>query len=158
MSALVMIPTYNERENISELIPKVLSSYPGIHALVVDDDSEDGTGKIAEEMTSRFSNLHVLRRKGKRGRGFAGIEGFQWAIQKGFDPILEMDADLSHDPKEISQFLEKIKNSEVVIGSRFIADGQQTGRSFLRVFLSTAVNRFLRFIFGFKVRDRKSVV
>ena len=148
-----MIPTYNERENISELIPKVLSSYPGIHVLVVDDDSEDGTGKIAEEMVSRFPNLHVFHRKGKRGRGFAGIEGFQWAIQKGFVPVLEMDADFSHDPQVMPVFLEEIQKHDVVIGSRFIPGGGQKGRGAPRVLLSGFTNGFLRFLFGFKAYD-----
>ena len=116
---LVIIPTYNERENLPRIVPLVLEQDPRIHILVVDDDSPDGTGKLADEMAAAEPRVSVLHRQDKLGLGPAYLAGFRWGLERDFALLCEMDADLSHPPKQLPEFIEKAKDADVVIGSRY---------------------------------------
>ena len=116
--ALIITPTFNELDNITKLIPQLLSKHESIEVLVVDDNSPDGTGNYVEELSKTNSRVHVLHRPQKMGLGTAYIAGFKYALQHDYDYIFEMDADFSHDPKEIPNFLNAIKTHDLVLGSR----------------------------------------
>ncbi len=117
---LVIIPTYNERENVSRVVPRVLDQDSRIDVLVVDDASPDGTGEIAEEMAATEPRIHVLHRAGKRGLGGAYIEGFRWGLDREYTLFFEMDADLSHPPGHLNDFIDCATDYDVVIGSRYV--------------------------------------
>lgn len=119
-SLLVTMPTYNERENLPRIIPDVLRQDPRVEVLVVDDGSPDGTGDLAEEMAARDTRVHVLRRERKEGLGPAYLAGFRWGLERGYDLICEMDADLSHPPDQLPTFLEALREADVVVGSRYV--------------------------------------
>src|SRR5947207_11886869 len=123
--ALVVIPTYNEAGNVPSLIPQVLGQDPRLEILVVDDNSPDGTGRIAAALAAQEPRVHVLHREGKLGLGTAYITGFKWALERGYDYVFEMDADFSHDPKHLKEFLTAIQDADVVLGSRYL-DGKET--------------------------------
>ena len=148
MKTLIIIPTYNERDNIEELVYKILESSPEVHILVVDDNSLDGTGGMIGRIESKIENLHLMTRKTQRGRGSAIIAGFRFAIENKFDYVIEMDADFSHNPKYIPLFLEKMKNADIVIGSRLIKTGAIVGRSMIRDIISSIANFIARLILG----------
>ena len=112
--ALIIIPTYNESENVPRLVDEILKNQKEVHILFVDDSSPDGTADIIKEIQSHNSQIHLLSRPGKSGLGSAYLAGFKYALGKGFDYIFEMDADYSHDPKEIGNFLKTIKNYDLV--------------------------------------------
>jgi dolichol-phosphate mannosyltransferase len=118
--ALVIIPTYNERENITNIVPLVLAQDARIEVLVVDDNSPDGTGDLADALAGADPRVHVLHRAGKAGLGTAYVAGFRWAIERGYDYAFEMDADLSHDPRHLPTFLAEIADADLVIGSRYL--------------------------------------
>lgn len=118
--ALVIIPTYNERENIPRIVPAVLAQDPSLEVLVVDDGSPDGTGAIADGMAAADPRIHVLHRAGKLGLGTAYIAGFKWALERDYAFILEMDADFSHPVEKIPDFLQAMENADLVIGSRYV--------------------------------------
>ncbi|HVD62262.1 MAG TPA: polyprenol monophosphomannose synthase [Gemmatimonadaceae bacterium] len=118
--ALVIIPTYNERENVPRIVPAVLSQDPSLEVLIVDDGSPDGTGQVADEMAAADPRIHVLHRTGKLGLGTAYIMGFKWALARDYAFIFEMDADFSHPIERIPDFLRAIENADVVIGSRYV--------------------------------------
>ena len=118
--ALVIIPTYNERENITNIVPLVLAQDARIEVLVVDDNSPDGTGDLADALAGADPRVHVLHRAGKAGLGTAYVAGFRWAIERGYDYMFEMDADLSHDPRHLPTFLAEIADADLVIGSRYL--------------------------------------
>lgn len=116
---LVIIPTYNERENLPRIVPLVLGQDPRIHILVVDDDSPDGTGKVADDIAAAEPRVSVLHRQGKLGLGPAYLAAFKWGLERDFALLCEMDADLSHPPKQLPEFIKKAKDADVVIGSRY---------------------------------------
>ncbi|MFN3269476.1 MAG: glycosyltransferase, partial [Candidatus Kapaibacteriota bacterium] len=120
MKAIIVIPTYNESENIEKLIKKIFSIAPEINILIVDDNSPDGTANIVEQLMKSDSRLHLIKRTGKLGLGTAYIEGFKYALSKDFEVIFEMDADFSHNPEDIPRFLEAIEDADLVIGSRYL--------------------------------------
>lgn len=120
LRSLVIVPTYNERENLPRLVPAVLAQHPSLEVLIVDDASPDGTGKIADELSAREPRVHVLHRAGKLGLGTAYLAGFRWGLDQGFDLLFEMDADFSHDPSHLPQFLEAAQQFDVVLGSRYL--------------------------------------
>ena len=122
---LVLIPTYNERENLPRIAPLVLAQHPGIEILVIDDGSPDGTGDIADELAAAEPRIHVLHRAEKLGLGPAYLAGFKWGLTRGYPLLCEMDADLSHSPEMLPAFLERIRDADVVIGSRYL-DGRVT--------------------------------
>src|SRR4030067_51714 len=117
--SLIIIPTYNELENIRKMIPDILGRYDDVDILIVDDNSPDGTGVFIEQLTRESDRIKLIKRQGKMGLGTAYIQGFKYALQNQYDYIFEMDADFSHDPKEIGNFLNTIKNYDLVLGSRY---------------------------------------
>jgi dolichol-phosphate mannosyltransferase len=152
MKTVVMLPTYNERENIRGIIEAVLKVDASLEVLVVDDSSPDGTADLAEEIGKSSGRVHVLRRK-ERGRGTAGFAGFRWAVENGYDFLVEMDADFSHDPAVIKDFMRIIKDCDVVVGSRYVPGGGTPGWSMARRIISWVANAYVRTILGLKLRD-----
>lgn len=151
---LVVIPTFNERENLPRVVPKVLDQDPRLEVLVVDDDSPDGTGAVADGLAEESSRVNVLHRVGKRGLGPAYIDGFQWGLGRGYVLFFEMDADLSHPPDHLPEFLERIADYDVVIGSRYV-DGRVTVINWpiRRLLLSYFGTLYARTITGLPVSD-----
>jgi dolichol-phosphate mannosyltransferase len=156
-NALIVIPTYNEKDNIEKLIGEIFRYAPGIEALIVDDDSPDGTGDIADKIASLDKRVSVIHRMRDKGRGAAGVEGFKAAVKReDISYVMEMDADFSHDPRYIPDFLKEIIHNDIVIGSRFVKEGGDTERDLLRRLLSKAVNFLIRSYLGLGVRDCSS--
>jgi dolichol-phosphate mannosyltransferase len=150
---LIVIPTYNERENIASLIEDVLRCVPSTDLLIIDDNSPDGTGQLVDTLAARDPRIRVLHRAGKLGLGTAYVRGFQFAIEQGYDFVFEMDADYSHDPHYLPRFLEAIEGADLVIGSRYIPGGGTPNWSALRKFISGGGNTFARAVLGIPVRD-----
>ena len=138
--ALVIVPTYNERFNIARLIPAILAQDPSLEILVVDDGSPDGTGAIVDSIAANNPRVHIIHREGKLGLGTAYIEGFRWALERKYDLVFEMDADFSHDPRYLPDFLKAIEHADLVIGSRYIPGGDTPDWSPLRRFISGGGN------------------
>jgi dolichol-phosphate mannosyltransferase len=153
MKTLIIIPTYNELENLPKLIPVVLSKDSSINVLIVDDNSPDGTAAFVEKEMKINERIHLIKRSSKQGLGTAYIAGFKYALQNGFDIIFEMDADFSHDPNEIPKFLEEIKNSDLVLGSRYITGVNVINWPMRRLLLSWFANFYTRVITGMSVHD-----
>ncbi len=156
--AVVVIPTYNERENILPLLSKILNLTieEEISILVVDDDSPDGTGAAVSALAQKEKNIHLLTRKGKRGRGTAGIDGFIEALKFKPDYIIEMDADFSHQPEQIPYLLNEADECDVVIGSRFVKGGRDINRNIGRKLITFLVRNFIRFYLKIPVKDVSS--
>jgi dolichol-phosphate mannosyltransferase len=152
--ALVIVPTYNERFNIARLIPAILAQDPSLDVLVVDDGSPDGTGAIVDGIAANNARVHVIHRAGKLGLGTAYIAGFRWALERKYDLVFEMDADFSHNPERLPEFLAAIKQSDVVLGSRY-QDGHVNVVNWpmSRLFLSYAANIYARFVTGLPIFD-----
>lgn len=154
---LIIIPTYNERENLRELLRGVFEVLPNAHVLVVDDASPDGTGAVAEELASNDSRVNVMHRASKQGLGTAYLAGFAWAIERGYDYIFQMDADLSHDPCFLPFLMQALdEGADLVIGSRNIPEGGVEGWGPLRHFVSKGGSLYSRIILGLDVRDLTS--
>jgi dolichol-phosphate mannosyltransferase len=153
-SALVIVPTYNERENIPRLIPEILARDPRLEVLVVDDNSPDGTGALVEEMAREEPRVHLLHRAGKLGLGTAYLDGFRWGLNRGYDCLFEMDADFSHDPAHLPKFLEAIESYDVVLGSRYL-HGRVTVVNWPigRLLLSYFANVYARWVTGLPIAD-----
>jgi len=151
--ALVIIPTYNEKENIRGIVPAVLEQAANVAVLVVDDGSPDGTGAIVKEMAAANPRVHLLERSGKQGLGTAYIAGFKWGLAQGFDYLMEMDADFSHDPKEIPNFLKAIETNDLVLGSRYKDGVRVVNWPLRRLFLSKGASYYVRVITGLPVAD-----
>jgi dolichol-phosphate mannosyltransferase len=150
---LVIIPTYNERENLELIVERVRSSTPQVEILVADDNSPDGTGDIADELAGRESQVHVLHRAGKEGLGAAYLAGFAWALERGYDVVVEMDADGSHQPEQLPRLLEALGRADVVLGSRWVPGGRVENWPPHRMFLSRGGNTYTRLALGIPVRD-----
>jgi len=150
---LIIIPTYNELVNIQHLVPELLDTYPTVHILVVDDNSPDGTADYVDSLSRQSDRVKVLRREKKMGLGTAYIAGFKYAISNKYDYIFEMDADFSHDPKEIANFLCAIKDSDLVLGSRYLTGVNVVNWPMRRLLLSYFANIYTRFITGLPVKD-----
>jgi dolichol-phosphate mannosyltransferase len=153
MKALIVIPTYNERENITAIVEQIFSAAPQADILIVDDHSPDGTGEVADALHERFPKVFVLHRAGKLGLGTAYVAGFHYALQHGYEVAFEMDADFSHDPRYLPDFFEKIQEADLVIGSRYVPGGDTPNWSLLRRFISGGGNIFARVMLGLPVRD-----
>ena len=154
---LVVLPTYNEKDNIREIVERIIVLGDDIGTVIVDDNSPDGTGQTAEELSLTYpGRVWIVKRKGRRGRGLAGIEGFKYALAKGADYVLEMDADLSHRPEDMPVLLEKIKTCDVVLGSRYVEGGGETGRTISRKTVSFLARLYLRIFLGVPVKDPAS--
>ncbi|MCX7918172.1 MAG: polyprenol monophosphomannose synthase [bacterium] len=154
MKTTVFIPTYNEKDNLRPLVEQILQLKLDIQILIVDDQSPDGTDKIADELAAEYpGRVKVLHRGPPRGRGYAGIAGFQYAANLDTDVIIEMDGDLSHQPIFIPDFLDAIQDADVVIGSRYIQGGDVVGWSWHRKLNSWVANHVSRWILGLKFAD-----
>ncbi|HEX6790475.1 MAG TPA: polyprenol monophosphomannose synthase [Candidatus Krumholzibacteria bacterium] len=154
MEGIVIIPTYNERENIERIAQQVLALPQDLHVLVVDDNSPDGTGTLVEEWSAREPRVHVLHRPGKLGLGGAYIAGFKWALANTDARFLfEMDADFSHDPRAIPRFFDAIKEADLVIGSRYVNGITVVNWPLSRLFLSIFANKYTRVITGMPLHD-----
>ncbi|MBI5525522.1 MAG: polyprenol monophosphomannose synthase [Deltaproteobacteria bacterium] len=149
---LIIIPTYNERENLPLLVREVLATVPA-DVLVVDDNSPDGTGEVADRLASSEPRVHVLHRRKKEGLGKAYAAGFTWGLERGCDLLFEMDCDFSHQPKYLPDFLEKIKDADVVLGSRNVPGGGVENWSFLRKLVSKGGSIYARTILGLEIKD-----
>jgi dolichol-phosphate mannosyltransferase len=153
MKALIIIPTYNERENITAIVEEVFRYAPQADILIIDDHSPDGTGEIADSLRERFPNIFTLHRPGKMGLGTAYVLGFKYALEHGYDLAFEMDADFSHDPRYLPDFFARIQEADLVIGSRYIPGGDTPNWSLLRRFISGGGNIFARIMLGLPVKD-----
>ncbi|HSW48906.1 MAG TPA: polyprenol monophosphomannose synthase [Bryobacteraceae bacterium] len=154
MRAIVVVPTYNERESLPLFLEKLHQSAPGVDALIVDDNSPDGTGQLADELSGRSGNrIFVLHREKKEGLGRAYVAGFGRALEMGYDVILQMDADLSHDPGYIPAFLERIQDCGLVLGSRYVHGICVVNWDFKRLLLSKAATRYVQLVTGMKFTD-----
>lgn len=151
---LVIVPTYNESENVTRIVPLILAQDPRLEVLVVDDNSPDGTGKLADELAAESARVHVLHRAGKEGLGRAYLAGFRWALERDYEFIFEMDADFSHDPAHLPEFLAAIQSADLVLGSRY-RDGKVTVVNWpiSRLMLSYAANIYARAVTGMHLGD-----
>lgn len=157
MKTFIMIPTYNERENIKNLIDKILKlRIKNLHIVVVDDNSPDGTWRIMQEISKKNKNVHLLLRKKDKGRGSAGRDGFVYCLNHGADIIVEMDADMSHDPKYIPLMIKELKSADLVLGSRRAEGAKEIGRGFVRRLVTYFANLYIRLMLGIKVKDCNS--
>ncbi len=150
---LIVIPTYNERDNIKRLIEEILGIDPGYYILVVDDKSPDGTWEMVRDLEKQNPQVKLLLREGPRGRGLAGIDGFRYALDLGADYIIEMDADFSHHPRYIPDLLKGLENADFVLGSRFVPGGKDIERGIHRKLISKLANGYARWLMGVKIRD-----
>ncbi len=150
---LIIIPTFNERENIVLIIPEIKKVLPQAHILVVDDSSPDGTAQSVRDMASSINDIYLLERPQKDGLGRAYISGFMWALQRSYQFIFEMDADFSHDPKYLPDFLDAIKENDLVIGSRYISGVNVINWPMSRLLLSYCGNKFASILTGISVKD-----
>lgn len=153
MKSIVIIPTYNERDNIVRLAAEVLKQDPSLQILFVDDNSPDGTGKLADELAGQNQRIHVMHRPGKMGLGSAYCAGFKRALELGADYLIEMDADFSHDPSVLPLFLEKIRDYDLVIGSRYLNGVSVVNWPIRRLILSYFASVYTRCITGLKIMD-----
>jgi dolichol-phosphate mannosyltransferase len=155
LNKLVIIPTYNEKENIEKIIRKVISLPGGYHLLIVDDGSPDGTADIIKGLQNEFpEQLHLLERKGKLGLGTAYIAGFKWALQRSYDYIFEMDADFSHDPEDLNRLYERCQQgADVVVGSRYTNGGKVVNWPWDRIFISKGGALYTKLILWMPVND-----
>lgn len=150
---MVVVPTYNEKDNIERLVRAILDLKRGLHLLIVDDNSPDGTGEIADRLAGSLSEVHVIHRKGKLGLGSAYREGFRYALKEGAPLIFEMDADFSHDPSYLPLFLEKINDYDVVVGSRYLNGVSVVNWPIRRLMLSYGANIYTRIVTGLRLTD-----
>lgn len=150
---LVIIPTYQESENIVSIIERVYSANPNVSVLVVDDSSPDGTGEIVKKLMQNNETINLLTNKVKAGLGAAYIHGFKWGLERNFDIFVEMDADGSHAPEQLPSILEKLDQCDVSLGSRWVPGGKIENWPFSRQLLSKGGNFYTRFMLGFEVRD-----
>lgn len=155
-SLLVLICTYNERGNLPALFERIEAVLPGANILVVDDNSPDGTSEWVSEYSKSHPTVSLIRRSGKLGLGTAIREGMEYAIERQYSWLLNLDADLSHDPKSIPELLASKNESDIVIGSRYVDGGGMEGCSWKRVFVSKCANAYARWVIGWKVRDCSS--
>ncbi len=150
---LIIIPTYNESENLPLLLDAVFELQPEVHILVVDDNSPDGTGELADKLAAEDERVHVLHREGKLGLGTAYIAGFRWALERDYQRIFEMDADFSHQPKYLKDFLKASEEADLVLGCRYIKGGGTEGWGALRQLISRGGNMYARAVLWLPFHD-----
>jgi len=154
MKFLVIIPTYNEMENIPEIIPRILEQNENLEILVVDDGSPDGTGNFVENLSKENNRVHILRREKKMGLGTAYVAGFKWALEKDYDRVFEMDADGSHSPQALNTFLKEAESADLVLGSRYLNGKISVVHwDWKRLVLSYCANLYTRFVTGMPFYD-----
>jgi dolichol-phosphate mannosyltransferase len=151
--ALVVVPTYNEAVNLPSIVPQILAQDPRLDVLIVDDNSPDGTGELADQMAAADGRVHVLHRPGKGGLGKAYLAGFRWALERGYELVFEMDADFSHDPKFLADFLRAAEEADLVIGSRYKTGVNVINWPISRLLLSLGANQYARWITGMDIMD-----
>src|ERR1051325_11392585 len=151
--ALIIVPTYNERENLSALAQRLLALPTPVDLLVVDDNSPDGTGQLADELAAKHPSIHVLHRAEKNGLGRAYLAGFKWALEHGYEFVFEMDGDFSHNPDDIPQFLEAAKDADLVLGSRYINGIRIINWPLSRLMLSKGAATYVQIITGMPFTD-----
>ncbi|GAA2627630.1 polyprenol monophosphomannose synthase [Dactylosporangium fulvum] len=150
---LVIIPTYNEADNIRLIVDRVRKATPAVDILIADDNSPDGTGAVADELAAADPAVHVLHRPGKQGLGAAYIAGFAWGAEHGYDAVVEMDADGSHAPEELPRLLDQLADNDVVLGSRYVPDGKTVNWPVHRQAISRSGNLYVRMALGMPLRD-----
>lgn len=150
---VVIIPTYNESENLPMIVGRVRAAVPEAHVLVVDDNSPDGTGRLADDLSAVDPQVHVMHRLGKGGLGAAYLAGFAWALQEGYDVVVEMDADGSHQPEQLTRLLEALRDADLVLGSRWVPGGGVENWPRSREFLSKGGSLYARTMLGVGIRD-----
>ena len=154
LRVLVVLPTYDERENLPRILARVRAAVPGADVLVTDDDSPDGTGQLADEAAAADPAVHVLHRPGKQGLGAAYLDGFGWGQARGYDVLVEMDADGSHPPEQLPSLLERIADgADLVLGSRWVPGGSVVNWPLSRKALSRGGNAYARLVLGIPLRD-----
>lgn len=153
MNTLIISPTYNEKKNITSLIESVFSVNQDYHILIIDDNSPDGTANFVKELQLKYKNLFLEERPGKAGLGTAYKYGFNWALNRDYDNIVQMDADLSHDPKEIIEMVRLLNNYDLVIGSRYIDGVSVVHWPIKRLLLSYGANVYARLVTGLRIKD-----
>ena len=153
MRSLVIIPTYNEIDNIKKIIEEVLPQHNSIEILIVDDNSPDGTGKVVLDIMKKTDRVHLIERSGKLGLGTAYVEGFKFAIDNKYDFVLEMDADFSHSPSDLPRLIEEIQNHDLVIGSRYVEGVNVVNWPMSRLILSYFASFYVKIITGMKIDD-----
>ena len=153
MKTLIISPTYNEIKNIKSLVKQVFDLDPGYHLLIVDDNSPDGTALKVKELQATYPNLHLEERPGKAGLGTAYLFGFKWALENNYDHIVQMDADLSHDPNDVPILVSRLKEHDLVIGSRYVNGVSVVNWPIRRLILSYGANMYSRFITGMPIND-----
>jgi dolichol-phosphate mannosyltransferase len=153
MKTIVVVPTYNEASNITVLIEEIIKQDKDIHVLIIDDDSPDGTGKIADTVANNNDRINVIHRASRMGLGTAYLIGFKYALKNNYDYVITLDADFSHDPSDISRLRVKIKDNDLCIGSRYSGGIRVINWPLRRLFLSVGANLYLRLITGLKVED-----
>ena len=153
MKTLIISPTYNEKKNIQQLVDLVLGENPEFHLLIVDDNSPDGTGDRVKSLQGTYENLFIETRSKKSGLGTAYIFGFKWALKNNYENIIQMDADLSHNPKDLPRMVKNLKNNDVVIGSRYVNGISVVNWPLRRLMLSYGANAYSRIITGMPIMD-----
>jgi dolichol-phosphate mannosyltransferase len=151
--ALVVVPTYNESPNLPLIVPEILAQDARLHVLVVDDNSPDGTGELADRLAAADPRVQVLHRPGKGGLGKAYLAGFRWALERDYELVFEMDADFSHDPKFLGKFLQAVEEADLVIGSRYKTGVNVINWPISRLLLSLGANQYARWITGLPIMD-----
>jgi dolichol-phosphate mannosyltransferase len=152
-TVLVIIPTYNEADNIEPVTARLRKAVPEAHILIADDNSPDGTGKVADELSAQDDHIQVLHRKGKEGLGAAYLAGFRWGLERGYGVLVEMDADGSHQPEELHRLLTALKGADVVLGSRWVPGGRVVNWPRSREILSRGGSLYSRVLLGLPLRD-----
>ncbi|WNM33907.1 polyprenol monophosphomannose synthase [Streptomyces sp. Li-HN-5-11] len=152
-TTLVIIPTYNEAENVKTIVGRVRKAVPEAHVLVADDNSPDGTGKLADELAAEDGQVHVLHRKGKEGLGAAYLAGFRWGLEHDYGVLVEMDADGSHQPEELPRLLTALKGADLVLGSRWVPGGRVVNWPKSREFISRGGSLYSRLALDLPLRD-----
>jgi dolichol-phosphate mannosyltransferase len=153
MRAVVVVPTYNEADNLESLVQQIQHHAPGLHIVIVDDNSPDGTGKLADALSNKDSTVFVIHRKHKEGLGRAYVQGLTHALNEGYEVILQMDADLSHDPSSIPLFLEHIQTADLVVGSRYKRGVSVLNWDFKRLMLSKLATHYIQLITRLPLTD-----
>lgn len=153
MKSLIIIPTYNEGENIENLLKKIFEILPSTNVLIVDDNSPDGTASLVQKLMENDQRVFLIQRPGKLGLGTAYITGFKFALERGYEAIFEMDGDFSHNPEDLPRFLEALENADLVIGSRYLTGVNVINWPLQRLFLSYFANVYTRVITGMPIRD-----
>jgi dolichol-phosphate mannosyltransferase len=153
LKALIIVPTYNERENVEALLLAIFANVPTAEVLIVDDNSPDGTGAIADRAAASDPRVHVMHREGKQGLGSAYVAGFRYALERDYEAVFEMDADFSHNPESLPVFLREIENADLVLGSRYLYGVTVVNWPLKRLILSYSANVYSRVITGMRVKD-----